>query len=140
MEGSGGLEIALLAWDLQQAGHGANGDRKSSGLSDIVSYDCLFGKRKPSREPWCPSPPPEGEIQLAHVLPPSPTCPWSTCMHTHTGTRPLISCCTTPNPVYADEVSSPHSSRPNRAPEPCLYFYSDLAARDSVFQCLLGKS
>ena len=52
--GSGGLKIALKASGLQQAGHQTNGDRKSSGLSDIVSYDCLFGKRKPCREQWCP--------------------------------------------------------------------------------------
>lgn len=54
VEGSGGLEIALMASGLQQTGHWTNGDRKSSGLSDVVSYDCLFGKRKPCREHWCP--------------------------------------------------------------------------------------
>lgn len=37
MEGRGGLEIAPMAPGLQQAGLSANGDRKSSGLSDVVS-------------------------------------------------------------------------------------------------------
>lgn len=136
VEGSGGLEIASPAQGLQQAGHWASGDRKS-GLSDIVSYDCLFGKRKPSREHWCPSPPPEREIQLAHVLPSSPTRPWSACAHactyTHTGTHPLIAHPTTPNPVHTGEVGSPHSKRHNRAPGPCAYISTQITLQGIRF-------
>ena len=78
VEGSGGLEIVIMAPGLQQAGLWPNGDRKSSELSDIVSYECLFGKRKPSREHWCPSPAPGRETQLVHALHPTITCPWNT--------------------------------------------------------------
>lgn len=40
-----------LGW--QQAGHQAKRDRKYSGLSDIVSYHCLF-RRRPPKKLWCP--------------------------------------------------------------------------------------
>lgn len=81
VEGCRGPEIVLMAPGLQQAGIWPNGDRKSSELSDIVSYECLFGKRKPSREHWCLSPAPGRETQLVRVLHSSTTCPWSTWTH-----------------------------------------------------------
>ena len=41
VQGSRGLEIVPMAPGLQQAGLWPDGDRKSSELSDIVSYECL---------------------------------------------------------------------------------------------------
>lgn len=135
LEGSGGLAIALMASGLQQAGHQIHGDRKSSGLSDVVSHDCLFGKRKPCRENWGPSPPPEKESQLVQVLPSSPTCHGT---HIHTGAWPLV---TAPYSVHPGEVSLPCSKRNNRAPEHCcLHFYPAFAAKDPTLLSLLLKS